>query len=102
MILERNVTGERVSGQGSVDASGGTVARRADSRFRRGCGVVHIEFLQSLHDDLRDSEVAEPFMIGGNDEPRRIFRTAARKDSFVGVDVIIPTLSFPGIGLGVF
>ena len=42
------------------------------SRFRK----LHIQPLQSLRDNLRDGEIAEPFMIRGNDKPGGVFGAA--------------------------
>src|SRR2546427_755774 len=100
------VTGEGVSGQAhareySRRRVGGVGAPESSGWLRR-FREVHIEFFEGLHDDPGNSEIAEPFVVGRNDEPRRIFRAAAGKQVFVGGDVLVPTLSLRGIGFGKF
>src|SRR5436190_20479856 len=35
-------------------------------------GEFHVQVLQSAGDDLRDCQIAEPFVIRGNNEPGRV------------------------------
>src|SRR5690348_5318675 len=77
------------------DGDGASGCRR---RFRE----VHIKFFQRFDDDARDGEVAEPYVIGGDDEPRSIFGAAARKGGLIGGDVVVPVLSFLQVGFGKF
>src|SRR4029077_821225 len=76
--------------------------RGKSSRFRGRFRVLHVKFFQSLHDDAGNGEITEPFMVGRNDEPGRVFGAAAGKDSLVGGDVIVTALSFRSIRLGKF
>src|SRR5690242_11454735 len=72
------------------------------SGYRRRFREVHIKFFQRLHDDARNCEVAEPFVIGWNDEPRSIFGAAPRKGSLICGDVVVPALSLLYVCFGKF
>src|SRR6476660_9256653 len=101
------VTGEGVSGQASRGTSdersqrksrrkrqrGSEKSAQGNSRWLRGFREVHIEFFEGLHENPGNGEIAEPFVVGRNDEPGRIFRAATGKDSLVSGDVIVPALS---------
>ena len=41
-----------------------------------GFRVFHFQSFKVLYDDARDGKVAEPLMVGRNDEPRRMFCAA--------------------------
>ncbi len=54
----------------------------------------YVELLHCLHDDFRNRDVAEPFVVRGDDEPRRVLGAALAEYDFIGLLVIEPVLSF--------
>ena len=57
---------------------------------------LEIHVIQGIGNDLRHREVAKPFVIGWNDEPRRVFRGTFRQCAFKRIDVFAPQAA-PGI-----
>jgi hypothetical protein len=56
--------------------------------------------LHEFEDDLRDSYVAVPLVVGGDDEPRGVFAAGGGEDVVVGVHVLGPQLSLANVGIG--
>ena len=56
-------------------------------------GVLHIEGLQGLDDDLGDGQVTEPLLVGRDDEPGGPLRAAFRQGLFIGLHIILPQLA---------
>src|ERR1700722_11556973 len=52
-----------------------------------------------LDDDARNGQIAEPLVIGWNDEPGRMLGAAARKRVFIGGHVVFPVDPLLIIGL---
>jgi hypothetical protein len=46
-----------------------------------------------LGDDLRNGQVAEPLVVGGNDVPGRVLAAGLAQRLFVGFDVVGPELA---------
>src|ERR1700691_1824115 len=67
-------------------------------------GLWHfdIELFHRLDDDLRNGEVAKPFAIGGNHEPRRVGRIAFAEHFLKGGLVAGPIFSFRIVRLADF
>ena len=63
-----------------------------------GLGVAHLQPPKMLHHDARDGQVAEPFVIGRDDEPWRIACAAARESVFVRSRVCVPEGPFLVVG----
>src|SRR5581483_2510569 len=61
-----------------------------DCWFRK----LNAEFLHGVRNNLRDYQIAEPFVIGRNYEPRRMVRTAFRKRVLISALIGIPVFSF--------
>ena len=56
----------------------------------RRCRKVHTQRIQSLGDNLGDSEVTEPFVVRGNDKPGSVFAAAFAQHVFESFGVGIP------------
>jgi hypothetical protein len=67
-----------------------------------GFGELDAEVFHGLNDDLRDGEVAKPFVIGGDDIPRRMFGAALVEDVFVSGLVAGPVFALGVIGFADF
>jgi len=63
-------------------------------------GLREFEFqvFEGFDDDARDGEIAEPFVVRGNDEPGGVLGAAAAKDVFVGARVFVPVGALLKIG----
>ncbi len=64
-----------------------------------GGGNFIVHPFQSLGDDVRNRQIAEPFFIRGNDEPGRVIGTALGESVFIGADIIVPEVSLGEIRL---
>src|SRR5271165_2799874 len=56
----------------------------------RRLGELHAERLEFLVDDLRNSEITEPFVVRWDNEPGRVLRARLANRVFVGGHVIVP------------
>ena len=54
---------------------------------------------ERLGDDVRDGEIAEPLLIGRDDEPGTLGRVAPRNRLFVRDRIVVPEFSFAEIRL---
>src|SRR3954462_10595923 len=114
-----NLSAERAGTASSIthreiDCSAGvSFARFAGTLcFRRRGVVLSADFLEincrlghlvvhCLHrgdDDLGNSEIAEPFVVGGNDEPGSIIGVTSFEGILIGAEIVIPVLALGIVG----
>src|SRR6185295_18558805 len=60
--------------------------------------ILEVEALQRVHDDFGNRYTREPFVIGGNDEPRRVFGARRRQRILVCGHVVVPALALVEVG----
>lgn len=65
----------------------------------RRFGNLNLECFQSCHYDLRNCEIAKPFVIGGDQEPGSRRAVAFGENLFIGFLVLFPVFALGVIGL---
>ena len=77
---------------------GGVVFAANLFKVDSGLGVFHVQRFQLLDDDARNGQIAEPFVVGWNDEPWRVLCAASGESVFVPGHVVLPEGALPVIG----
>src|SRR5262249_60737834 len=65
------------------------------SQVYRRLGQLHVELLECPADDLRNGEIAEPFVVRGDHKPGSVDRAGSLQHLLEGFDVAIPVLALP-------
>jgi Carotenoid biosynthesis protein len=63
-----------------------------------GSWILEIQVLERFDDDVRDGQIAEPFVIGRYHEPGRVLLAGLFQGVLIGLLVLIPELALPLIG----
>ena len=65
-----------------------------------GLGILQLQALQRVDDNLRDRDIAIPLHVGGNRKPGRVLRAGLREHVFIRIDVVIPELALLEVRVG--
>ena len=66
--------------------------------FFSHCRVTQIERFELFYNHVGDNRAGEPFIVGGNDVPRRPFGTGVIKGTLKSVHVVVPLAPFSHVG----
>ena len=80
-------------------ALGGVVLAANLFNVDRRLWIFHVQRFKVLDDNARDGQIAEPFVIGRNDEPGRMRRAATGERVFIGGHIILPESALLIVGL---
>ena len=65
--------------------------------FHSGLGIRHLKFIKRIKNNVGNNQPGIFFIIGGNDEPRRVLGAGCGQAIFIGLHIMFPVFSLVNV-----